>query len=118
MKVMSLSRLLAGAAAMVVGSVVASTPSNANSLQFVLTDCGNSFGCGLGNNFGTITITDAGANTVSVNAHLASGVFWQKSGIEGFAFNLNFASPIPVLSNVTTPNWSPVTGAPDTGFNS
>ena len=95
-----------------------STAGQAASLQFTLVDCNSGLGCGTGNNLGTITITDVAANQVSVNAHLASGETWIGSGLIGFAFNLDFNSPVPTLSGVTTPNWSPTLGNPLTGFNS
>jgi hypothetical protein len=114
---MNTSPLLRAAFAGAIALLVTGGAGRADSLQFTLADCNSGLGCGTGANLGTVTITDVGANQVSVNAHLASGVTWISSGLIGFAFNLDFSSPVPTLSGVTASNWTPTSGNPLTSFN-
>ena len=104
------------AAALAVGLVGG---AQAAVVQYVLSDCNDSAACTpqFGNNFGIVTLTDGAAGVVDVNVNLAPNYVWQRSGLIGFAFTLATGLPVPTLSNVTSPNWTPTTGNPLTSVN-
>src|SRR5436190_10803153 len=101
----SFSQLLAGA--IVVAATALVSPATAATRTFKIADCNSGLSCSpqLGNNFGTITIKDNGADIVDVNVDLnGATVFWQAGGGNSpiaFAWTLNFSSPVPQVSNMT-----------------
>ena len=86
---------VAGIAA--ISTSLASLPA-ANAATYTLSACNGGLGCGTGNNFGTVTVTADGANTVKIDVDLASNVVWAGTGLVGFAFYL------PGISGVTLTN--------------
>lgn len=67
---------------------------------FTLSACNSGLGCGTGNNFGTVTVSADGANTVKIDVDLATNVVWAGSGLVGFAFDLSGITGNVTLTNV------------------
>jgi hypothetical protein len=96
-KIVRHSTALAVAAIAAIGSVLASSPA-AYAVTYTLSACNGGLGCGTGNNFGTVSVTADGANTVKIDVDLAANVVWAGSGLIGFAFYL------PGVTGVTLTN--------------
>lgn len=84
---------------------LAATVAQAATVSYQLTDCNTSSGCTpqLGNNFGTVTVTDV-AGGVSVNVNLEGNYWWARTGLTTFSFTLASGLPMPALSGVSA-NW-------------
>ena len=63
---------LAVAAITAIGTGLASLPA-ANAATYTLSACNGGLGCGTGNNFGTVTTSMDGTDTVKVDVDLAGG---------------------------------------------
>ena len=86
--------------ALVVGALYAAAPAaHATAITYNLT-CGIGGGCGT-TSYGSITLNEVNASTVTVNETLAPGVVFAKTGAgDALAFNVNVSGL--VLTNVTT----------------
>ena len=80
------------------GIALSAGTTASNAATYTLSACNGGLGCGTGNNYGTVTVTADGANTVKVDVDLASGVVWAGTGNSGFAFY------VPGISGVTLTN--------------
>src|SRR5262245_33943844 len=104
---------LVGAVAVVGSSMLLSVPADATSVQYVLSNCNSSLGCGGGNRSGTGTVSDDGlsADHVNVTVDLASGVTWANTDLIGFAFDLiaGVGTPTLVVPPALPADWTPNT---------
>jgi hypothetical protein len=97
------------------------TVTQGATVQFQLSDCNDSATCStqFGNNFGIVTVTDVSAGVVAVNVDLAPSHTWARTGLIAFSFTLDpaLAGSTPILSLVTSTNWTPIGGSPLTNLN-
>jgi len=108
-----LVKSIVAATVAIAGTSLASLPTYAD--VFTLSVCNSGLGCGTGNNFGTVTVTNDGANTVKIDVDLASGVVWAGTGLVGFAMYLpGISAPVnltnaPAGSVLPSAFWTPNT---------
>jgi hypothetical protein len=97
--------LLAGAAALALGSTAAPVVSHANT--YTLSDCATGV-CSpqLGNNLGTITTTDISSTEVEVDVSLASGINWVGTGNNTFSWSLSGQTGTLSVENLTNDGFS------------
>ncbi|MBP7609702.1 MAG: hypothetical protein KA760_09390 [Steroidobacteraceae bacterium] len=97
------------------------TATQGATVQYQLSDCNDSATCSTqyGNSFGIVTVTDVSTGVVAVNVDLAPNHTWVRTGLATFSYTLDpaLAGSTPILSLVTSTNWTPISGSPLTNLN-